>query len=59
MNHRRPAMHPQRRLLLRAGTLAPLWALAPLGMLPDARAQAAGTAAIVSGFPAGGMGDAV
>ena len=47
-------MHHQRRLLLRAS------AFAPLGVLFDARAQASsGTAAIVSGFPAGGMGDAV
>ena len=46
-------MNPQRRLALRA------CALAPLGGLLDARAQASGTATIISGFPAGGQGDAI
>ena len=52
-------MNHQRRLVLRTGTLAPLASLAQLGMLPEARAQASGTASIISGFPAGGMGDAI
>ena len=46
-------MNQHRRLLLRAG------AIAPFGFVSGARAQASGTAAIISGFPAGGMGDAV
>lgn len=53
-------MNQQRRLILRTSTLAPgAFALAGGAFFPAARAQAPGTAAIVSGFPAGGMGDAI
>ncbi|MFN0163798.1 MAG: tripartite tricarboxylate transporter substrate-binding protein [Burkholderiales bacterium] len=46
-------MQRTRRALLGAG------ALAALGQALPARAQIAGTASIISGFPAGGMGDAI
>ena len=46
-------MNQQRRLLLSAG------AVAPFCFASGVRAQSSGTAAIISGFPAGGMGDAV
>ncbi len=40
-------------------TLSGALALAPLAIHRSASAQAAGTANIISGFPAGGMGDAI
>jgi tripartite-type tricarboxylate transporter receptor subunit TctC len=52
-------MNHHRRSLLRASAFAPLASLTSLGLLRDASAQAVGTAAIISGFPAGGMGDAI
>jgi tripartite-type tricarboxylate transporter receptor subunit TctC len=47
-----------RRLLLKSGAAASAAACLP-AFIPRAHAQATGTATIVSGFPAGGMGDNV
>lgn len=49
----------RRHLLQRGSALSTLAALGPLCTAPAARAQATGNAFIVSGFPAGGMGDYV